>query len=143
MQCTLLFHPILTHFRFVAPSRATITRDVEKNIVFKKVLLKREIGEDIADHHTVSVTTDGGPSHDVNKTKKNSVTISRVSNKWVLKTDILSVSVAEGSQTGEVIRKAVKTSLDEFGYNGDWQVILISIISLSDLIQVCLCQIGQ
>lgn len=95
---------------------------MEKKIENKKELLKKEISEDIKEHKTISVTTDGVPSHDVNKTKKNSVTASRIDSKWKLKTDTLSLSVAEGSQTGEVIRRVVKNSLTEFGHQPDWKV---------------------
>lgn len=80
--------------------------------------------EDIKETKTVSITTDGGPSQDVNKTKKNSVTISRIDSKWNMKTDTLALEVAEGSQTGEVIRGVVKTVLDKFGRTDDWDTNL-------------------
>ena len=80
--------------------------------------------EDIKETKTVSITTDGGPSQDVNKTKKNSVTISRIDSKWNMKTDTLALEVAEGSQTGEVIRGVVKTVLDKFGRMDDWDTNL-------------------
>lgn len=88
----------------------------------KKVALKIELKEDIKDTKTVSVTTDGGPSQDVNKTKKNTVTVSRIDNNWNMKTDTIAMVVAEGSQTGEVIKTVTKIALDDFGMEDDWEV---------------------
>jgi hypothetical protein len=110
------------NLRYVAPSRRTITRGIDEKTKRMEEALKKEIREDIQDTKTVSVTTDGGPSHDVNKTKKKTVTISRIDSKWNMKTDTLALVVAEGSQTGEVIRSVVKNSLDKFGHESDWQV---------------------
>ena len=50
------------------------------------------------------------------KTKKNSLTASRITEDFKLKTDTLAVSIAEGSQTGEVIRTDWKKVLDKFGH---------------------------
>ena len=80
----------------------------------------KEIIADIQETKTVNVTTDGGPSQDVNKTKKNTVTLSRIDSKWRMKTDVLALAVAEGSQTAEVIRRVVKTTLVKFGWEEDW-----------------------
>ena len=100
---------------FVAPSRQTITRRIDEKVEEKKKALKVELKEDIAETQTVAVTTDGGSSHDLNKTKKNAVTVSRISKTWKMKTDTLALEAAEGSQTGEVIRTLVRDNLREFG----------------------------
>jgi len=111
------------HSGYVAPSRTTVMKLIEKKVVEAERALAKEIKDDIAETKTVSTTTDGGPSHDQNKTKKNSVTLSRISRDWKLKTDTLGLEVAEGSQTGEVIRTVVKTKLDKFGHEaGVWYV---------------------
>ena len=103
------------HSGYIAPSRTTIMKLIEKKVDDAEKALAKEIKEDIVDTKTVSVTTDGGPSHDQNKTKKNSITVSRITNNWKLKTDTLGLEVAEGSQTGEVLRTVVKRRLDKFG----------------------------
>lgn len=109
------------HSGYVAPSRTTITVNIDKKIKEKKEALKREIKEDIKDTITASVTTDGGPSQDKNKTKKNTVTLSRINNEWKMKTDTLALVVAEGSQTASVIRTVVKEVTDDFG-NEEWDI---------------------
>lgn len=106
---------------YVAPSRKTITSSIEKKVVEKKLALKQEIAEDIKETKTGNVTTDGGPSQNKNKTKKNTVTFSRITSDWKMKTDTLALMVAEGSQTGVVIRTAVKDVLEQFG-NEDWDI---------------------
>ena len=106
---------------YVAPSRKTITSNIEKKVVEKKLALKKEIAEDIKETKTGNVTTDGGPSQNKNKTKKNTVTFSRITSDWKMKTDTLALVVAEGSQTGVVIRTVVKDVLDQFGYE-DWDI---------------------
>ena len=103
------------HSGYIAPSRTTIMKLIEKKVVDAETALAKEIKEDIVDTKTVSVTTDGGPSHDQNKTKKNSITVSRITSNWKLKTDTLGLEVAVGSQTGEVLRTVVKRRLDKFG----------------------------
>ena len=100
---------------YIVPSRATITRKIDDRVEEKKKALKVEVVEDVKEYKTVAVTTDGGPSHDQNKTKKNAVTVSRISSGWKMKTDTLALEVAEGSQTGEVIRTVVKDNLRKFG----------------------------
>jgi hypothetical protein len=111
------------HSGYVAPSRTTIMKLIEKKIKDKEEALKEEIKRDIVETKTVSTTTDGGPSHDQNKTKKNTVTCSRIDSKWNLKTDTLALVVAEGTQSGEVIRTVVKMKLDKFGMeDGGWHV---------------------
>ena len=107
---------------YVVPARKTITEYIDNKIVETKKNLAEEIADDIKEHKTVSITTDGGPSHDVNKTKKNTVTISRISSKWEMKTDTLALRVAEGSQSAEVIRTVIRDVLDEFGRKEDWDI---------------------
>ena len=106
---------------YVAPSRKTITSNIDKKVVENKLALKNEIAEDIKETKTGNVTTDGGPSQNKNKTKKNTVTFSRITSDWKMKTDTLALVVAEGSQTGVVIRTVVKDVLDQFGYE-DWDI---------------------
>ena len=107
---------------FVMPTRTTITDHIDKKIKNVKKELTKEIAEDIKEHKTISTTTDGGPSHDVNKTKKNTVTVSRIDSKWMMKTDTLALHVAEGAQSAEVLRTVVRDVLDEFGRKEDWDV---------------------
>jgi hypothetical protein len=83
----------------------------------KKEALKIELKVDLKETNTCSVTTDRGPSQNKNKTKKNTVTISRINSEWKMKTDTLALVVAEGSQTGVVLRTMVKDVLDDFGYD--------------------------
>ena len=104
---------------YVAPSRSTITSHIDQKIKEKKEELRKEIEEDTRESRTASVTTDGGPSQDKNNTKKNSVTISRISYNFKMKTDTLALEIANGSQTGPVIRAVVKGVLDKFGFKGD------------------------
>ena len=103
------------HSGYIAPSRKTITDRIDKKIKASEEALKKELIEDIKETKTVSVTTDGGPSQDKNKTKKNAVTVTRIDSKWMMKTDTLTLEVAEGSQTGEVIRTVVRDGLRKFG----------------------------
>ena len=103
------------HSGYIAPSRKTITDRIDKKIKASEEALKKELIEDIKETKKVSVTTDGGPSHDKNKTKKNAVTVTRIDSKWMMKTDTLTLEVAEGSQTGEVIRAVVRDGLWKFG----------------------------
>jgi hypothetical protein len=106
---------------YVAPSRITITNRIDQKITAKKKELKEEILKDIATTNTLAVTSDGGPSQNKNKTKKNTVTAHRVSDEWKMKSDTLALKVAEGSQSGPVLRKVVKDVLDDFG-NNEWDV---------------------
>ena len=55
---------------YVAPSRKTITSNIENKVVEKKLALKKEIAEDIKETKTGNVTTDVGPSQNKNMTKK-------------------------------------------------------------------------
>ena len=111
------FRKLLFKFNsgWIAPSRKTVTDRIDKKIKASEEALKKELIEDIKETKTVSVTTDGGPSHDKNKTKKNAVTVTRIDSKWRMKTDTLTLEVAEGSQTGEVIRTVVRDGLRKFG----------------------------
>jgi hypothetical protein len=105
---------------YIAPSRRSIVRMIDEEIKEVKIKLAKEIEEDIKETKTVNVTTDGGPSHDLNKTKKNTVTASRISTKWEMKTDTLAMPVAEGPQTAEALRTMVRDSLDSYGRKDDW-----------------------
>lgn len=111
------FRKMLFNFNsgYIAPSRTTVMKLTENKVEDAEKALAKEIKEDIVDSKTVSVTTDGGPSHDQNKTKKNSITLSRISNNWKLKTDTLGLEVAEGTKSGEVLRTVVQRRLDKFG----------------------------
>ena len=89
---------------YVCPGRSKVTTLVDKKRVEVDEQLKVELNKDIEGCDTVSLTSDGGTSCDRMKTKKNSLTASRITEDFKLKTDTLAVSIAEGSQTGEVIR---------------------------------------
>jgi len=105
---------------YVAPTRTAITNHIDQKIKDVKVALAKEISEDIREHKTINVTSDGGPSHDVNKTKKNTVTVSRIDSKWNMKTDTLALRVAEGPQTAKVLRTVMREVLDEYGREEEW-----------------------
>ena len=63
---------------YVIPSRSTITRKIDAKIIKVKEELKAEINDDISEHKTIAITSDGGSSGDLNKTKKNTLTVSRI-----------------------------------------------------------------
>ena len=107
---------------YIAPSRRSLTRRVDQRISDMKVALKAELIRDVQKFKRVSITSDGGPSHNKMNTKKNSVTVHRIDANWNLQTDTLALPVAEGSQTGPVIRKQVKDVLDACGYDEEWSV---------------------
>ena len=105
---------------YIVPSRSTITKKVDDKICLVKKDLSKEIQDDIADHKTISITSDGGNSGDLNKTKKNTLTISRVTEDFHLKTDIVAVPEAKGSQEAVVIRRQWKEELLKIGYDDSW-----------------------
>ena len=107
---------------YIIPSRSTITRKIDEKICSVKQDLSNEIQNDIAIHKTISITSDGGNSGDLNKTKKNTLTISRVTEDFQLKTDIVAVPVAKGSQEAVVIRRQWKEELLKIGYDCSWIV---------------------
>ena len=107
---------------YIIPSRRTITKKVDEKIIKVKQDLASEIREDISKHKTISITSDGGNSGDLNKTKKNTLTISRVNENFVLKTDIVAVPEAKGSQEAVKIRRQWKEELLKIGYDESWHV---------------------
>ena len=111
-----------TNRSYTIPSRRTITRKIDEKITNVKKDLKAEINVDIAVHKSIAITSDGGNSGDINKTKKNSLTVSRITEDFHMKTDIVSVPQAKGSQEGVVIRRQWKEELLKIGYTDDWKV---------------------
>ena len=107
---------------YVIPSRSTITRKIDAKIIKVKEELKAEINDDISEHKTIAITSDGGSSGDLNKTKKNTLTVSRITEDFCLKTDVISLPEAKGSQGGVVIRSQWKEELVKIGYNSTWIV---------------------
>ena len=107
---------------YVMPSRSTITRKIDAKIIKVKEELKAEINADISVHKTISITSDGGSSGDLNKTKKNTLTVSRITEDFCLKTDVISLPEAKGSQEGVVIRSQWKEELMKIGYDSTWIV---------------------
>ena len=107
---------------YVVPSRQTITRKIDEKINKVKKDLKEEINKDIENLKCISITSDGGNSGDIFKTKKNTITVSRVTEDFELKTDTVAVPVAKGSQEGVVIRSQWKEELLKIGYTDDWSV---------------------
>ena len=106
---------------YIVPPRSTITRKIDEKICSVKKDLSKEIQNYIAIHKTISITSDGD-SGDRNKTKKNTVTVSRVTEDFQLKTDIVAVPVAKGSQEAVVIRRQWKEELLKIGYDDSWFV---------------------
>ena len=104
------------------PSRTKITRKVDEKIAEVKSSLAKEINEDISQMKAISITSDGGNSGDINKTKKNTITVSRVTEDFRLKTDTLAIPLAKGSQEGVVIRSQWREELLKIGYTEEWSV---------------------
>ena len=103
-------------------SRRELVRKVDTKIEKLKELLAIEIQGDIKSHKSVHITSDGGNSGDQNKTHKNTVTVTRISDDWQMKTDTIAVPEAVGSQTGIVLRTQWKEELEKVGYDGSWKV---------------------
>ena len=91
-------------------------------IIEVKKDLKEEINKDIENIKCISITSDGSNSSDMFKTKKNTITVSRVTEDFQLKTDTVAVPVAKGSQEGAIIRSQWKEELLKIGYTEDWSV---------------------
>jgi hypothetical protein len=76
-------------------SRSTITRKIDAKIIKVKEDLKADINADISEHKTIAITSDGGRSGDLNKTKKNTLTVRRITEDFCLKTDVISLPEAK------------------------------------------------
>ena len=107
---------------YICPSATKITRMVDKKKVEVDAKLKEELEQDMTGCKTASITSDGGTSCDRMKTKKSSLTITRITEDFKLKTDTLAVKTAEGSQTGEVIKFDWKQILTKFGHDSTWRI---------------------
>jgi hypothetical protein len=69
---------------YVLPSDKELRRKVDERIESIKVDLSKEIQADIKSHPTIAITSDGGNSGDQNKTKKNILTVSRITDDFVM-----------------------------------------------------------
>ena len=107
---------------YILPSRTTITKKIDLKICNVRKELAKEINDDIVCHKTISITSDGGNSGDLMKTKKNTLTVSRVTEDFILKTDVVAVPEAKGSQEAVVIRRQWKEELLKIGYDASWTV---------------------
>lgn len=105
------------------PSDTEIQRKADKRIDQIKKSLTFEIQEDVKEHKSIAVTSDGGNSGDQNKTKKNTITVTRITEDFKMKTDTVAVPEAVGSQTGVTIRSQWKTELLKIGYMPDWKLL--------------------
>ena len=103
----------LLNRNYLAPSRFSLQRSIDKEAVNVKLSLKKEILKDTEKNKFVTIATDHGTGHDVNKSKKNVVTLSRTTEDFVIKTDTVALICCEGSQTGVRIRQDVKDALEE------------------------------
>ena len=112
------------HSGYTVMSEKVLQRKVDDKIEVVKESLSKEIQDDVRVHKSIALTSDGGTSGDQNKTKKNTLTCSRISEKWELKTDTIAVAKAVGSQTGPVIRAQWKQELCKIGYSPDWRILV-------------------
>ena len=103
-------------------SRRELGRLIDEKVESVKADLTKELQEDIKSHKSIHITSDGGNSGDQNKTKKNTLTVSRINDNFEMKTDTLDLAEAVGSQTGIVIRSQKKDILLKYGYNESWKV---------------------
>ena len=103
-------------------SRRELVRKIDTKIDKLKEKLSVEIQDDIKSHRSVHITSDEGNSGGLNKTHKNTVTVTRISDDWQMKTDTIAVPEAIGSQTGIVLRTQWKEELEKVGYDGSWKV---------------------
>ena len=108
---------------YVMLSNMELRRKVDEKIVTIKEDLSKEIQEDIKSHKSISITSDGGNSGDQNKTKKNTLTVSRINDNFEMKTDTVAIPEARGSQTGPVLRAQWKEELQKIGYDGTWSIL--------------------
>ena len=108
---------------YVVMSDKTLRRKVDERIVEIQADLSKEIRDDIKVHKTISMTSDGGNSGDQNKTKKNSITVSRITESFEMKTDTVALPEAVGSQTGPVLRAQWKEELLKIGYDATWRIL--------------------
>ena len=112
------------HSGYTLMSENELARQIDVKIEVIKNQLSEEIQEDVKVHKSVSLTSDGGNSGDQNKTKKNTLTLSRVTENFELKTDTVSLAKAVGSQTGPVLRAFWKQELLKVGYTPEWRVLV-------------------
>ena len=112
------------HRGYTLMSEKALARKVDVKIENVKGILSREIQEDVKIHKSVSLTSDGGTSGDQNKTKKNTLTLSRITENWEMKTDTVALAKAVGSQTGPVLRAQWKQELLKVGYTPEWRVLV-------------------
>ena len=117
-----LMHTV--HSGYTLMSEMQLARQVDAKIEVVKNQLFEEIQEDVKVHKSVSLTSDGGTGGDQNKTKKNTLTLSRITEQFELKTDTIALSKAVGSQTGPVLRAFWKNELLKVGYTADWRVLV-------------------
>ena len=80
------------------PFRTTIRNKINNKIVKIQSDLAAEIKDDVKSHKTIAITSDAGNSGDQNKTKKNSLTVSRIADDFIMKTDTVALAEAVGSQ---------------------------------------------
>ena len=110
---------------FICPGRTTHTAQFDIAAAKVKADLKKEIVKDVttAGHKTITVTSDHGTHSDRFHTKENAVTLSRTTENFVIKKDIIQMLKCEESQTGKQIRTEVKEALIKgAGYEEDWIV---------------------
>ena len=98
---------------FVASSRKTLTEKTDTRMQASREKLKKEIIDDLSGSgvYSVCITSDHGTSRDRFGTRKNTLTLSRTTKDYILKTDTLDLINCHESQTGRVIRESVKESL--------------------------------
>ena len=65
-------------------SRRELGRHIDLKIESVKADLAKEIQDDIKTYKSIHITSDGGNSGDQNKTKKNTLTVSRINDDFVI-----------------------------------------------------------
>ena len=106
-----------------------MTNKIDERIKEVRDKLSKEILLDIEGSNTVAIISDGGNSSNLNKTKKNTLTISRVTENFCLKTDTVAVPVAKGSQEAVVIRTQWKQELDKVGLPVDCHISVTVLVT--------------
>ena len=104
---------------YISPSRRTLSKKIDERAESAKEQLCEELLDDVKSHNTISITSDGGTSCDLHKTKKLTVTAHRIDDDFNLKTDTLSAGETIGTQEGVVIREHwEKVLFRNFKFNG-------------------------
>ena len=109
---------------YICPSHTKFTRMVDSFVNSTRETFIKELAKDLSnvEFKTVQLTSDHGTSNDRFRSHKNVLTITRCTNDFQIKTDLVALISCDGSQTGEVIRTDVRNELDKIGRDDSWHV---------------------